>query len=285
MTFNVLNGGEDRFDRIRAIVAAERPDLLVFQECVGWEDGERLRAVAAAIGVPATGDHLVMGRANRRGSGRRYNVCLVSRPPILSHRVHAPSPMAHCLVEAEIAPAGDGPPLLVLGTHLVWTDERARLAEVDEILRLVPPAAVAERDCVLLGDLNALSRHDPHPADLGDRLAAAGIGKYGHPPRFDVMDRLEAAGWVDALRAAPRSPRWVTAPRERNGVRVDTRPDYVLVSRPLAARLAWADVVDTGTASDHHAVVAAVDRGREPAGKPADHTAAGPGAVPRLTSS
>ncbi|MBB2908859.1 exodeoxyribonuclease-3 [Streptosporangium becharense] len=259
MTFNVLNGGEDRFDRIREVVAAERPDLLVLQECVGWEDGERLHALAEALGVPADDDHLIMGLANRRGSGKRYNVCLVSRPRILSRRVHTPPWMAHCLVEAEVATAGDGPPLLVLGTHLVWKDEGARLTEVDEILRVVPPETLAERDCVLLGDLNALSRDDPYPADLGDRLIAAGIGKFGSPPRLDVMDRLHEAGWADALRAAPRSPHWATTPRERNGVRVDTRTDYVLLSPPLAARLAWADVVDVGTVSDHQPVVAVVE--------------------------
>ncbi|MBG0818867.1 endonuclease/exonuclease/phosphatase family protein [Planomonospora sp. ID82291] len=259
LTFNVLVGGEERFDAIRSIVAAERPDLLVLQECVGWEDGERLRGLAAAVGIPDGDGHLVVGTANRRPSGRRYNVCLASRAPILRRAVHAPPSMAHCVVEVELESGGGGEPLLVLGTHLVAGDEDARLAEVDELLRLVPPGLLAVRDCLLVGDLNGLSRRDPYPADLADRLARAGIGKYGRPPRFEVVDRLEKAGWVDALRARPRSSRWATAPRGGAGVVVDTRSDYIMLSQPLAARLEWADVVETGTASDHHAVVALLD--------------------------
>ncbi|WP_344859340.1 endonuclease/exonuclease/phosphatase family protein [Planomonospora alba] len=263
LSLNVLVGGEERFDEIRAIVAAERPDLIVLQECVGWEDGERLRELAEAVGIPAAEEHLVVGAANPRPSGRRYNVCVASRTPLRRHAVHAPPTVAHCVVEAELEPAGGGDPLLLLGTHLVAADEEARLAEVDELLRLLPPRLLAVRDCLLVGDLNGLSRHDPYPDDLAGRLAAAGIDKYGNPPRFAVIDRLEEAGWVDALRARPRSSRWATAPRGGGGVLVDTRSDYIMLSPPLASRLDWADVVETGTASDHHAVVARLDwRGR-----------------------
>ena len=77
-----------------------------------------------------------------------------------------------------------------------------------------PPSA---RAFVLAGDLNSLSRADPYPVDLADRVRRAGVDKYGHPPRFDVIDDLEAFGWVDTLRHRPASPDWVTARREREG--------------------------------------------------------------------
>ncbi|WP_155350761.1 endonuclease/exonuclease/phosphatase family protein [Acrocarpospora pleiomorpha] len=256
MTLNVLLGGEDRFGALRTIIAAERPDLLVLQECVGWEDGVRLSAVAEVIGVPADGKHTILGRANARSSGRRYNVCVVSRTPILQWRVHMPPTLAHCVVEAELAWPDADEPLLLLATHLVHSDEDSRLTEVGELLALASPERLATRPCVLVGDLNALDRDDPYPADLDRRLAAAGMHKYGHPPRFEVMDRLHAAGWMDALRARPRSHRWVTAQRNRGTATVDTRTDYILLSPPLAPRLAGAEVIDVGSASDHHALVA-----------------------------
>lgn len=256
MTLNVLLGGEDRFDALLAIVAAERPDLLVLQECVGWEDGASLRAVAEAAGVPADDGHTILGPANARPSGRRYNVCVVSRTPFTRRRVHTPPALAHCIVEAELALPGSDESLLLLAAHLVSSDEDARLTEVDELLALAPPQRLATRPCLLAGDLNALDRDDPYPVDLDRRLAAAGMHKYGHPPRFEAMARLRAAGWIDALQARPRSGRWVTARRDRRGVTVDARTDYILLSPPLAARLAGADVVDVGLASDHHALTA-----------------------------
>ncbi|HKE14854.1 MAG TPA: endonuclease/exonuclease/phosphatase family protein [Kofleriaceae bacterium] len=256
MTFNVLLGGQDRFDAIRAIMAAVRPDILVLEECLGWEDGERLAAVAEAIGVPADEHHAVLGTANQRPSGRRHHVALVSRPPIARSQVHAPSEVAHCLLEAEVDV--DGTPLTVIGAHLHANDEDSRLVEVEALLGIAPPDAVRAGEWVLCGDLNSLTRHDPYPPDLDQHLARAGVHKYGHPPRFEVMDRLFAAGWIDALRERPRDGRWVTARRARGdeGVSVDTRTDYVLLSPAPAARLVAADVIEVGGASDHHAVMA-----------------------------
>jgi len=256
MTFNVLMGGEDRFDAICGILAAERPDVLVLEECLGWEDGARLRRVAEAIGVPADERHTVLGSANRRPSGRRFHVALVSRAPIARSTVHAPTEVAHCVVEAELDTGGG--PLVVVGAHLHANDEDSRLVEVEALLDIVPPDALRSGDWVLGGDLNSISRHDPYPRDLDDHLARAGVHKYGHPPRFDVMDRLYAVGWIDALRERPNGQRWVTARRARGeaGAAVDTRSDYVLLSPSLLPRLIAADVVDVGGASDHHAVVA-----------------------------
>jgi exodeoxyribonuclease III len=261
LTWNVLLGGEERLDAICAILSAERPDLVVLEECVGWEDGARLGAVAEAIGVPANERHAVLGAANARPSGRRYPVGLLSRAPLIATRTHTKN-VAHGIVEAELEIGGE--PLFVLGAHLVSNDEGARLLEVGEILTIAPPEALRTRAYVLAGDLNALARHDPYPADLNDRLDRAGIHKYGQPPRFEVMDRLLDAGFIDALREEPRPYRWVTARRERRGEVVDTRTDYVLLSPPLAKRLVAAYVVDVGQASDHHAVVVELEEGPPP---------------------
>jgi endonuclease/exonuclease/phosphatase (EEP) superfamily protein YafD len=46
MTLNILMGGEDRMEALLGLLAHARPDVLVLQECLGWEDGERLRQVA-----------------------------------------------------------------------------------------------------------------------------------------------------------------------------------------------------------------------------------------------
>ncbi|HEU4404982.1 MAG TPA: endonuclease/exonuclease/phosphatase family protein [Polyangiaceae bacterium] len=257
MTFNVLLGAEGRFDAVLSVVARARPDLLVLQECLGWDaagDG-RMARVAAALGLPEGERHAVLGPARPRGSGRRFHVALFSRVPIASWRAHNdPNVIGHCLVEARLASG-----LVAFGAHFDAHGESPRFVEARYLRSRLDPAAFARAPHLLAGDLNSLSRRDPYPADLAERVRAAGTDKYGHPPRFEVIDELEAQGWVDALyhRGAPAA--WVTARRDRGGVAIDYRTDYVFASPPLAARLVEAAVAPAEGASDHDAVVAAFE--------------------------
>jgi exodeoxyribonuclease-3 len=257
MTFNILFGGEERFSRILALIAHEQPDLLVLQECLGWEDGERMRHVAQALHLPATEAHLRLGTARPRGSGRRYHVGIASRRPLRTLQVHNdPSQVGHCLVQCELESDG---PLTVFGTHYDAHAEEPRLREAKFLNGLLSPTTFREGLYLLAGDLNSLSRRDPYPANLAAQVRAAGTDKYGHPPSFSVIDELETFGWVDTLYHRQSTPSWVTAQRERGGVVIDYRTDYIFASPRMASRLLHSRVVDVGTASDHHAVVALFD--------------------------
>ncbi len=238
-TFNTLFGGEDRLEGIIAVVRRASPDLLILQECLGWEHGARLKRVADAMG--ATDTHL--GEARPRNSGKRYHVAIASRRPMRIVRVHNdPAQLGHCVVEAEIGG------IRILGTHFDSHNEDLRTREaayVNSVVNLAQPVLLA-------GDLNALSRRDPYPADLAELVRRASVDKYGHPPRFDTIDALERAGWIDARPAGD----WVTARRDRGGVRIDYRTDYIFCSPPLATRLIGASVVPADGASDHEALLA-----------------------------
>ena len=247
MTWNILFGGEERFERIVDRVEAARPDILVLQECLGWEDRQRLGRIAAALGIPDDPRHVVLGIARPRGSGKRYHVALVSRPPVDRVVMHNdPRALGHCLLEAAV---GD---LTLFGAHFDSHSEDLRLAEV----RYLRPLFDRSKKALLLGDLNSLSRRDPYPTDFASRVAAAGTDKYGHPPRFDVTPELEAMGWIDLLHHRGAPARWVTAIRDRGGVRIDYRTDYVFGSPGMAERLVSLEIVDAAGASDHDAVLA-----------------------------
>lgn len=239
MSFNILFGGGDaaRFAGVLATVRRMAPDLLVLQECMEWtEDDPRVQAVAEAVGVPATSDHVAFGAARPRGSGRRYHVVAFSKARLAGSRTHAdPAIQAHALLEFELSV--DGEAIRCFGTHLDAHDEDTRLGEARFLRQLVTPAELAAQPLLLIGDLNSLSPRDPYPADLGAKLQAARVTKYGHPPRREVVAELEAQGWVDTLYVAGAPPAWVTAPRDRGGVHIDYRTDYVFASAPLAARL------------------------------------------------
>lgn len=255
MSWNVLFGGQERFQAILDLVAARRPDVLVLQECLGWEEGDRFARVAEALGLPSTAEHAHLGQSRPRGSGSRYHVAVYSRAPLTRAVDHAdPSFVGHCIVEARLEAWGQ--PLTVFGTHFDAHHEDLRLVEARYLRGLLPGGDLAGGHALLLGDLNSLSRHDPYPADLAERVREAGVTKYGDPPRFDVIDELLDQGWVDTLPRAPASAGWVTAVREHGAVRLEHRTDYVLASPRLAERLVSAEVLDGGGASDHEPVVA-----------------------------
>ncbi|RKH57119.1 endonuclease/exonuclease/phosphatase family protein [Corallococcus llansteffanensis] len=256
MTLNILMGGEERMPQLLALIARENPDVLALQECLGWEDGERLGQVAAALNLPATEAHVRLGTARPRSSGRRYHVAVVSRLPLRSSRDHAnPHFIGHCLLECELETGAE--PLTVFVAHFDSHHETLRFVEARYLRSLLEPKVFGERAFLLAGDLNSLSRADPYPVDFADRVRRGRVDKYGHPPRFDVIDDLEGFGWRDTLRLKPTSPRWVTAHRQRDGGEaVDFRTDYLFASPALARRLLGAEVVEVGTASDHHALTA-----------------------------
>lgn len=269
VTQNVLMGGEQCFDALCSVLNAAHPDVLVLQECLGWEDGVRLRALARHCDVPEDDRHIFLSLSNPRGSGKRYHLALVSRAPILAARVHTAG-VAHSLLDATLSlsatshQANQGR-LRIIGAHLVSGDEDVRLAEADVLLSLVTDSLARGEDLIIAGDLNSLSSHDPYPDDLGERLAELGIRKYGNPARFDVMQRLFSAGFVDSLARRPDGAPWASAVRGRrdggpdSGIRIPTRTDYVMLSPRLLPRLVGCGVIDVGQASDHHAVYADLD--------------------------
>jgi len=96
---------------------------------------------------------------------------------------------------------------------------------------------------------------------LEERLRRARTTKYHLPPRFDVIDYIEKMGWIDTLYANGKSPReWVTAPRERSGVHIDYRTDYIFASPAMARHLTVSWVVPMDNESDHHPVMASFTR-------------------------
>ena len=259
MSFNVLFGGEDRFPAILDLLAREMPDVLVLQECLDWEDGDRLSQAAEAIGAP----EVFLAKARPRSSGSRYHIAVASRLPIRSSKVHNnPHFIGHCI--AEVAIEGG---MTLFGCHFDAHHENLRFVEARFVRSLIDPAKFAAGRYVLAGDLNSLSAADPYPAHLAEIHQAAGHIKYGSPPRFDVMGDLFDFGWIDTLRHKPLNGSWVTARRDRNGVMVDYRTDYILASPAMARLLNTAHVIEVGEVSDHNAVLARFDvpaAGNEP---------------------
>lgn len=241
VTLNIWfgGGGPRRFQRIIQTLAALEPDVVGLQECLGWEDGERLRETSRALQLP----HTFLGLARPRRSGQRYHVALLSRLPLEQPVSYAdPAVNAHCLVRARVAD------LELLVTHLDGHNEDLRLAEA----RWLNGLGAQDGRAVLAADLNSLSPKDPYPADLGEQLRRAGVSKYGPGVRREVMAELSGAGWRDPLYAAGPPPVWVTGSRAG----IAFRTDYTLVSSEMAERVQSCRVVPVDEeVSDHCPVV------------------------------
>lgn len=249
LTWNILFGGEERFDAILSLLARAKSDVTVLQECLGWEEGDRLSRIAGALGVPYIDKHAMLGHARARPSGRRFHVALISRFPIVQSKTHAdPEHVGHVILEARVATPNAA--TTIFGTHFDSHGEDQRLRDARTLCTIIDPTRQSER-LLVAGDLNALSTRDPYPHDLAEKLKSAGTEKYGMPPRFEVMPLLEGHGLVD-LRPEP----WVTAMRDRGGVRIDYRTDYLLASPALAADCKSVEVIACEGASDHEPVLA-----------------------------
>ena len=82
--------------------------MLVLQECLGWDDGERLAPGRRRAGPPGHRPPTRLGTARPRGSGSCYHVSVVSRLPLRSLRVHAnPHFIGHCLLQCELETGAD----------------------------------------------------------------------------------------------------------------------------------------------------------------------------------
>lgn len=255
MTFNILNGGGDehRFRGVLDVIRRSAPDLLVLQECVGWDDGLRLAQVAEVLGIPAQPPHAALGLARARGSGQRYHLGIFSRHPWTDMQTHNdPAFLGHALVKLTLDWGGSA--LNLFAAHFDAKNENLRFVEARYLRSLLEGTDFRGGLYALAGDLNALSRHDPYPADLEALLRESLTTKYHLPPRFEVMDELAEFGWQDGLYLRPPT-RWITAPRDRGGVHIDYRTDYLLFSPALAKRVGQVEVIALNDESDHYPVM------------------------------
>ena len=256
MTFNILTGGGDeaRFEKLLDLLRRHRPDIAVLQECLGWEQGDRLGRAAEALGLPLQDPHARLSLARPRGSGKCYHLGVFSRLPISRFLTHNnPAFLGHSLAEFTVEWGTE--PFTIFGAHFDAKNENLRFVEARYLRSLLDPSSFRAGLFALAGDLNALSSADPYPPELEARLRESLTSKYHLPPRFEVMQELTECGWEDGLYLKPPL-RWVTASRNRGGVRIDYRTDYLLFSPALARHAAQVEVIPIRDESDHAPVLA-----------------------------
>lgn len=268
MTYNILKGGSeptagDRRPLLQAVIRSAAPDVLVLNECNGFDvhadtghaDTGRADTGRADTGLARFAADLGMtGRLARADSG--YHVALLTRGIALDDWEACGDGFAHAACRARVHVAGRA--LTLVAAHLDPFDANHRAREVAALLALADPWD----DLLLMGDLNAISPRDAAGSDVdhwSERYRARHTGSAGLPDTTAVA-LLEGAGLVDLLAATGGPPRPTRPTRMYwKGDVPPQRLDYLFASASLAARVREARVIDTPdtqAASDHLPVLA-----------------------------
>lgn len=250
ISYNLFEGARATTADLVAFIAGHAPDLVCLQETNGWDEdgGRRAKEFARAVGLP----HYVVGKSNTS-----FDLATFSRAPFVESTVHTDG-FWHCAIHTAV-PYGDGI-LHVWNLHLDPRDEQSRLAESARLLERMG----GERMIVAMGDLNSLSAADGYPLELGARLRAKGIAKFGNAEvRHDVMDGLADGGLVDVAHAFGTHEWTVPTPANTDADHAERlRLDYLLAS-PQVAPFVRAAIVDrnerTDRISDHYPLVVTLD--------------------------
>lgn len=256
MTYNVLTGGRDadgpgRLDRIVDTIRRVNPDLLVLNECNGFEqEGYRtLYRMEAELGMRG-----VLAEAE---SG--FHVALFSRVGRLTETRFLSREVHHAVLAATLEIGGTT--LRVIGAHLCPFGGDARLLEVQHLIRFL-----REDNVVVLGDLNALSPHDVahyQPSRwLPRRRSRHVLVESGGKLDTRAISALEEAELVDVLRLRGSAEPTVLTRLGAGSEDYQVRIDYVFASPRAAQRVTHAERVTGGhveAASDHYPLLVDLD--------------------------
>ena len=239
LSYNILNGGEDRLPLIAHVIQKQRPDVVALLEANSRSNAE---ALARQLGMGLT-----FGEANSE-----FHVAWLSRLPVIRTENHRLPVFTKMLLKIEIL--WEGTPFALFATHLrAGRDQESdqyRVAEMQTILDILRP--LGDQPHVLVGDLNSLHPTD-HP-DVSTYLVTEPEEGEGNM-REDQLSRqvipfLLRARYVDCYRALHPTTPGYTYKLPTPALRID----YIFASPSLARRLHACNIVtgvEAEMASDH----------------------------------
>lgn len=257
LTYNILTGGMDNFDRTRwdkivEVIRGADADIVMLNECNLFELArhrnfhgmERALGMRGLLALAETGFHVAIFVKDAR--------ILESRP--VCHGFH------HAMLEARVEWRGHE--LQLAAVHMCPFGGQSRVMEAEYLSRLS-----REEDWVFIGgDMNAISPHDVADIDMASWIPRR-RARHLLPGCMELdtraMAMLERAGLVDlGHRANINHIPTVQTPLVPEHDQYQVRIDYVFGSPKVARGLKHAEVVRGAVAdgaSDHYAVLVDVD--------------------------
>lgn len=226
VSYNILEGGGGRADKLADVIRSQRPDVVCLVEA---EDEAVLATIAEKLKMD-----LVPAPGNKRGSA------LLTRWTIRDSINHAPlhKALSKSLLEATVVtPAGQTWAFGVahFHAHAGEEDERKREAELDVVLDAFAQRRRGGSPHFLCGDFNAnapaqhidLSNAEPDTREEWERN--------GRQVPRRVVQRILEAGYVDSLRAVrgEEADRTYSFTTQHPGQRVDYIFTYGIDTRRI----------------------------------------------------
>lgn len=248
LSYNILEGGQDRFEEIITIVKSVKPDILCLQEVNGWEqdDWKTLKLFAFKTGFKT----YELGQAKNSD----YHVATFSKLPILFHQtfVGIQNAALHMVVDTNVGEVS------ICNVHLSPYEESYRLEEIDKVLK----SQLKYKNSIIVGDMNSLSFHDGYKNDVVSQLNMTQLKKFtkGGKLTFDVIVKVEGQQYKDVavLKKQNSEPTVPTGASKDQAHRTPLRLDYAFVSQALNTRIYSYEVLknkQTDVSSDHYPIV------------------------------
>jgi exodeoxyribonuclease-3 len=244
MTYNILDGGENREAHILDVIQTAKPDVVVLQE-VFTEDF--LKFLSNSLGIK-----YYIGAGNKK-----RKVALLSTLPVLTFKSHHPVfPIWRNFIEAEIE-YEPNKAARIIGVHPI-----ANLAVVLEVWRMWEAKYIARHvqsfqstPCLIAGDFNAIAPGEKvQTKNMPNRLKWI-IYLQGNRVYHFSIETLLSAGFTDCFRFLNSDEGFTLPPPNPNA-----RLDYIFLNATMRAYLKNCWVVrepnSVNLASDHYPVMA-----------------------------
>ncbi len=248
MTYNILNGGEDRFESIIKVVSSENPDFLVINEANGFEKNgnQKLDKFSEKTGLL----HFKLALSGEYD----YHTAVFSRYPFKEVREIKTLRNAGILVVIETK-LGE---ISIAGAHLTPYTEDLRLSEID----LIANQQKQYPNKILMGDMNSLSVIDGYNEKMIKGFNNTQLEKFTTDGkfRFDTINKITSLGYVDTAVIFGKQKE-CTVPTKINQDEahlINMRVDYIFVSDSLKNKVKSYSIIKnalTEKASDHYPVV------------------------------
>jgi exodeoxyribonuclease-3 len=247
MTYNILDGGENREQYILNVIQTARPEIVVLQEVF---EEDFLKFLSHSLKMP-----YYIGPGNKR-----RKVALLSKLPVLTFKSHHPAfPIWRNFIEAQIEYAPNKT-VRIIGVHPI-----ANLGVVFEFWRLLEARYVTNHiriyqsePCLIAGDFNAIAQ--------GEKVKTEGMPGWlkwviylqGNRVYHFSIEWFLSAGFIDCFRFLNSEDGLTLPPPNPNA-----RLDYIFVNALLKPYLKKCWVVrepnSINFASDHYPVMAEFD--------------------------
>lgn len=242
LSWNILDGGRDKLDRISDKIKSLKPNIITIQECIDWNN-DKIKLFSQKINLP----YFAISHPSFTTLGKNSYAVIFSNFPLKNISKFDGS--NHGVVGATITTEiGD---VRFYGIHLHYRNDPIKLKGLSSINK----DAKDWKNVILAGDFNSLTEEDDWEASrlIGDKgyVITKKTKSLGYQDSFLQLHDFKASKKLGEAHTYPSSSFKDKMRKETNQKESRKRIDYVFVSKSLISRLKSIKVLQIEY-SDHY---------------------------------